>query len=96
MAGKFSIYLKDDELKRKIELLARYDDTSITQMIGGILQAYVDERADDVAYCEEQEANKQARKRQQAQAPASAPADDEQEETQPEAPKPSGNLNWNY
>lgn len=77
MAGKFSIYVKDDELKRNIELLAWVDNTSITQLIGGVLQAYVDGRADDVAFARETEEKRQSRQ-PQAQAPAQEDTDQQQ------------------
>lgn len=78
MAGKFSIYIKDDELKRNIELLAEYDNISLTQMISEVLKAYADTRADDVKYMRDREDDKQARKKAQAQAPAQEDTDQQQ------------------
>ena len=56
MAGKISVYLKDDKLKRDIEAIARFDRVSLTQLMRNILQAYADTRADDIAVIYRQDA----------------------------------------
>ena len=83
MAGKFSVYLKDDKLKRDIEAIARFDRVSLTQLMRDILQAYADTRADDIAVIYRQDAEIDALK-QKAQ-------EDQQE--QPEE-TPSKNPNF--
>ena len=56
MAGKFSIYVKDNKLKSDMEAIARFDRVSITHLIGGILKNYAETRADDIAVIRRQDA----------------------------------------
>lgn len=106
MAGKFSIYVSNDDLRLNIERLAKFDGVSITQIISRVLRAYIDTRADDIAFMCKQEDERQAYKQQtqpadeQAEAPASTPEEQEtpQEEQQeePEAPQERPYHNPNF
>ena len=84
MAGKFSVYLKDDKLKRDIEAIARFDRVSLTQLMRDILQAYADTRADDIAVIYRQDAEIDALK-QKAQ-------DDQQEQPEEQASPKNPNF----
>ena len=66
-AGKFSVYVKDSQLRRDIEMLAGYDNTSITELLNTALQEYRDSRIDDVAYLRREKQNRIERKAQQIQ-----------------------------
>ena len=48
--SKVSIYLKDTELRRDIELLAEYDGVSLTEIFTRALQAYVAGRTEDIDF----------------------------------------------
>ncbi|MBQ4430852.1 MAG: hypothetical protein II877_05065 [Synergistaceae bacterium] len=84
MAGKFSVYLKDDKLKRDIEAIARFDRVSLTQLMRDILQAYADTRADDIAVIYRQDAEIDALK-QKAQ-------EDQQEQPEEQASPKNPNF----
>ena len=84
MAGKFSVYLKDDKLKRDIEAIARFDRVSLTQLMRNILQAYADTRADDIAVIYRQDAEIDALK-QKAQ-------EDQQEQPEEQASPKNPNF----
>ena len=84
MAGKISVYLKDDKLKRDIEAIARFDRVSLTQLMRDILQAYADTRADDIAVIYRQDAEIDALK-QKAQ-------EDQQEQPEEQASPKNPNF----
>lgn len=84
MAGKISVYLKDDKLKRDIEAIARFDRVSLTQLMRNILQAYADTRADDIAVIYRQDAEIDALK-QKAQ-------EDQQEQPEEQASPKNPNF----
>ncbi len=90
MAGKFSVYLKDDKLKRDIEAIARFDRVSLTQLMRDILQAYADTRADDIAVIYRQDAEIDALK-QKAQEDTNPP-EYQQEQTPEETPSKNPNF----
>ena len=90
MAGKFSVYLKDDKLKRDIEAIARFDRVSLTQLMRDILQAYADTRADDIAVIYRQDAEIDALK-QKAQE-GITPPEDQQEQTPEKTPSKNPNF----
>ena len=62
--GKFSVYVKDGELKHSIELIARYDGVSITELISKILQDYMSTRSSDLEFIRRQEEERENRKQQ--------------------------------
>lgn len=62
--NKVSIYFKDTELRRDIELLAEYDGVSITEIFTRALKAYVSSRAEDVEFLHGQEQARQERRQQ--------------------------------
>ena len=66
-AGKFSVYVKDSQLRHDIEMLAGYDNKSITELLNTALQEYRDSRIDDVDYLRREKQNRIERKAQQAQ-----------------------------
>ena len=84
MAGKISVYLKDDKLKRDIEAIARFDRVSLTQLMRNILQAFADTRADDIAVIYRQDAEIDALK-QKAQ-------EDQQEQPEEQASPKNPNF----
>ena len=92
MAGKISIYLKDDSIKSDIEAIARYDRVSITQLIAGILKDYADTRADAIAVIRRQDAEIDALKAQ-ASTDAQAANDDDDDGQQAEQAE-AENENW--
>ncbi len=100
--GKFSIYVRNEELRRKITAIARFDRVSITQLISGILENYADTRADDIAVILRQDAEIDALK-QQADTPETGnptpdtadTADTEGQTSEPEQPAPR-NPNWAF
>lgn len=53
--NKVSIYFKDAELRRDIELLALYDGVSLTEIFSRALQAYVAGRTEDIDFMRGQE-----------------------------------------
>lgn len=53
--NKVSIYFKDAELRRDIELLALYDGVSLTEIFARALQAYVAGRTGDIDFMRGQE-----------------------------------------
>ena len=53
--NKVSIYFKDAELRRDIELLALYDGVSLTEIFTRALQAYVAGRTGDIDFMRGQE-----------------------------------------
>ena len=53
--GKISLYIKDAELRHDIELLALYDEASITDLVSNALQAYANSRAEDIDFMRRQE-----------------------------------------
>ena len=89
-AGKFSVYVKDSQLRHDIEMLAGYDNTSITELLNTALQEYRDSRIDDVDYLRREKQNRIERKAQQAEASTDAQAandddDDGQQQKQEKA-----------
>ena len=88
-AVKFSVYVKDSQLRHDIEMLAGYDNTSITELLNTALQEYRDSRIDDVAYLRREKQNRIERKAQQTQqaeasTDAQAANDDDDNGQQPE------------
>ena len=88
-AVKFSVYVKDSQLRHDIEMLAGYDNTSITELLNTALQEYRDSRIDDVAYLRREKQNRIERKAQQTQqaeasTDAQAANDDDDDGQQPE------------
>ena len=53
--GKISLYIKDAEWRHDIELLALYDEASITDLVSNALQAYANSRAEDIDFMRRQE-----------------------------------------
>ena len=66
-AVKFSVYVKDSQLRHDIEMLAGYDNKSITELLNTALQEYRDSRIDDVAYLRREKQNRIERKAEQTQ-----------------------------
>ncbi len=60
--GKISLYIKDAELRHDIELLALYDEASITDLVSNALQAYANSRAEDIDFMRRQEQERKERR----------------------------------
>ena len=53
--GKASIYFKDTELRRDIELLAEYDGLSLTALVNSVLKDYVASRPEHIEFMRKRE-----------------------------------------
>ena len=63
-SSKVSIYFRDAELRKDIELLSNYDGVSLTELFVVALRAYVDSRAGDIEFLRGQERARQERREQ--------------------------------
>lgn len=62
-SGKISLYIKGEALRHDIELLALYDEASLTDVVSKALQQYVDSRAEDINFMRRQEQERRDRRR---------------------------------
>ncbi len=60
--GKISLYIKDEALRHDIELLALYDEASLTDLVSNALKAYTNSRADDIDFMRRQEQERKERR----------------------------------
>ncbi len=61
-SGKISLYIKGEALRHDIELLALYDEASLTDVVSKALQQYVDSRAKDIDFMRRQEQERRERR----------------------------------
>ena len=61
-SGKISLYIKGEALRHDIELLALYDEASLTDIVSNALQQYVDSRAKDIDFMRRQEQERRERR----------------------------------
>ncbi len=80
-AGKFSIYVKDSQLRHDIELLSSLEKISITELINIILQEYRDSRISDVEYLRKQERDRDILRRVTPEQQEAQAAEQEEEQT---------------
>lgn len=59
---KISLYVKSEELRHNIELLAQYDEASITDIVSKALQEYVNSRSGDIDFMHRQEQERRDRR----------------------------------
>lgn len=62
-SGKISLYIKGEALRHDIELLALYDEASLTDIVSNALQQYVNSRAEDINFMRRQEQERRDRRR---------------------------------
>lgn len=61
-SGKISLYIKGEALRHDIELLALYDEASLTDIVSNALQQYVNSRAGDIDFMHRQEQERRERR----------------------------------
>ena len=61
-SGKISLYIKGEALRHDIELLALYDEASLTDIVSNALQQYVNSRAEDINFMRRQEQERRERR----------------------------------